>query len=333
MFPFAVFFESITPFNTDDPNCPQAMMGDEETFVPISGHGYVNYFLHGKRIRHHAMYTPKMGQTILLSSRQHMKSQGCYLHVEGGNTQLAYPTFIIHPRVDEEIDVLITPAKTSTSPLDFDRSTSTQIEIIQKVGYITQHRHNHLERSYEVLPTTMIPYLTTQEAIAKNSQTIKVKKLLPTAVLPTRATAGSIGYDVSTITPITINPGQIAKIPTGLAAAIPQGMYLRIAPRSSISLKHITVEGGIVDPDYRNEIKVLLKNNGATPITFATNQKIAQFIFERANTPCIEPVRTLPPSTRKGGFGSTDKAAPLPNIYTHRTSRDSDTHRHIKYKK
>jgi dUTP pyrophosphatase len=322
MFPFSEFFESITPFNTNDVNCPKAMMGDEQTLVPISGHGFVNYFMHGHRIRHHAYYTPKMGQTILLSTKQHMRSQGCYLHAEGGNTLLAYPDFIIHPRVTDEIDVLIKPAKTSTAPLAFDRSTTPKIAITQRVGWVTNTQQHPTEIEYSVLPHTMLPFLQTAESVKKHSTTVKIKKLIPTAVIPTRATEGSIGYDVSTITSTVINPGIIAKIPTGLATAIPKGMYLRIAPRSSMSLKHLTIEGGVVDQDYRNEIKILIKNNSTKPISIHSGQKIAQFIFEKAHTPCIEPVKSLPPTTRMGGFGSTTTRTETPKMQSHRISNE-----------
>jgi dUTP pyrophosphatase len=76
-------------------------------------------------------------------------------------------------------------------------------------------------------------------------------KLSPSAKLPKCAAQGSIGYDVSTINTVTIQPGQIAKLATGLAMALPFGMYLHIAPSSSLSLKHQTIKGGVVDSDYQ----------------------------------------------------------------------------------
>jgi dUTP pyrophosphatase len=131
-------------------------------------------------------------------------------------------------------------------------------------------------------------------------------KMSPTATLPTRASKQAAGYDVTAITTTTIHPGEIAKIPTGLATALPSGIYLRIAPRSSLSLQHLTVEGGVVDADYRGEIKVLIKNNGTSPFTISQGQRMAQFIFEKHATPLLQLHTALPQTHRnKGGFGST----------------------------
>ena len=121
------------------------------------------------------------------------------------------------------------------------------------------------------------------------------------AVIPKPATPGSIGFDVQAIHTHTIQPNSIARIRTGLSTALPSGMYLRIAPRSSLALQHITVEGGVVDGDYRGEITVLMKNNGDKPFDIIPKDKIAQFIFESASSPHIQTVTSLPPSQRNMG--------------------------------
>ncbi len=142
----------------------------------------------------------------------------------------------------------------------------------------------------------------------KFKESVEIKKLIPNAIIPARATDGSIGYDVHTTASITIEPGKTALLPTGLATALPQNMYLRIAPRSSLALKGLSVEAGVIDSDYRGEIKVILRNHGPEPYQFHMNDKVAQFIFERASTPQIELVDKLSQTVRgKGGFGSTDQ--------------------------
>jgi hypothetical protein len=72
-------------------------------------------------------------------------------------------------------------------------------------------------------------------------------------------------------------------------------------PRSSLSLKHITVEGGVIDADFCGEIKVLLKNNGSTPISITLGTRIARFIFEQHSTPLLQLKTTLPQSLRDKG--------------------------------
>jgi dUTP pyrophosphatase len=151
---------------------------------------------------------------------------------------------------------------------------------------------------------------------------VKIQKLLPTATIPTRGTKGSIGYDVTSITEITIPPGMIQKIPTGLSAKLPPGMYICVAPRSSMALHHISVEGGMIDPDYRGEIKVLLKNNSTKPYTVQLHQKCAQLIFENASTPFLEVVPSLPRTSRSGGFGSTNTISPKSILQ--RANKDED---------
>lgn len=102
-------------------------------------------------------------------------------------------------------------------------------------------------------------------------------------------------------------PGEIYKIPTGLATALPHGMYLRIAPQSSMALNHITVEGGVVNFDYRGENKILLKNNGTKSQTILEGQHVAQFIFERNSIPFLQICDSLSPTQRnEGGFRSTN---------------------------
>ena len=83
-----------------------------------------------------------------------------------------------------------------------------------------------------LISSTKQPFLETTD-YNKYSKTVAIRKLVDTATIPIRATKGSIGFDVKSITPTVIQPGQIMKIPTGLATALLSGMYIRIAPRSS----------------------------------------------------------------------------------------------------
>ena len=116
----------------------------------------------------------------------------------------------------------------------------------------------------------------------------------PNAQIPSKGTEGSIGLDIISTTTTIIQPGQLSTIPTGLATAFSNDIYLRIAPRSSISKQQISVEAGVVDSDYRGEIKVMLQNNSNIPFHITSGDKIAQFIFEKATTPLLLIQNKLP---------------------------------------
>ena len=96
-------------------------------------------------------------------------------------------------------------------------------------------------------------------------------------------------------------------IHTGISTLAPPGTYIRIAPRSGLALKGIDVEAGVVDPDYRGEIMVLMASYVSHSFQIEKGMRIAQLILERivSNAEVVE-VTELPQSSRaSGGFGST----------------------------
>ena len=98
-----------------------------------------------------------------------------------------------------------------------------------------------------------------------------------------------------------------ALISTGLAMSIPAGNYGRIAPRSGLAAKHmIDVGAGVIDADYRGEVRVLLFNLSDVDFTVKAEDRIAQIIIEKY-TPCeLVEVEELTATVRgAGGFGST----------------------------
>lgn len=105
---------------------------------------------------------------------------------------------------------------------------------------------------------------------------------------------------------IHVLPGIVTIAPTGLCVEIPEGFYGRIAPRSGLAAKSgIDVLAGVIDSDYRGEIKVIL-SSFYLPVSFAPGEKIAQLILERAERPELQYVTVLGESERgAAGFGST----------------------------
>lgn len=81
--------------------------------------------------------------------------------------------------------------------------------------------------------------------------------------MPKKGSEFAAGYDLHALESVIVPAKGKALISTGLAMAIPYGNYGRIAPRSGLAVKHmIDVGAGVIDTDYRGEVKVLLFNFG-----------------------------------------------------------------------
>lgn len=126
------------------------------------------------------------------------------------------------------------------------------------------------------------------------------------ALLPRYGSDGAIGLDLFAAESKTISPGGRGLISTGISMAIPSGFYGRIAPRSSWATKGIDVGAGVVDPDYRGIVYVLLINHSTTDLEVTKGDKCAQLILEAAVRAAVVKTELLPSTKRGiGGFGST----------------------------
>ncbi len=136
---------------------------------------------------------------------------------------------------------------------------------------------------------------------------VKVRRLHPAARLPDRATNWSAGADLACVEAFTLAPGERKLAPTGLAVEIPPGWYGRIAPRSGQAWQRgVDTLAGVVDADYRAELKVLIINFGEAPVSFKAGDRIAQLIIERAAVCDYVWADELSETGRgEGGFGST----------------------------
>jgi dUTP pyrophosphatase len=135
-----------------------------------------------------------------------------------------------------------------------------------------------------------------------------IKKLCFDAIIPTRGSDRSVGYDLYSVVD-TVVPCQAgnALVATGLAITLPPGCYGRVAPRSGLAVKHcINVGAGVIDPDYTGEVKVVLFNHGDKDFEVKKGDRIAQLVLERCETPPIEEINIVEDTERgSGGFGST----------------------------
>jgi dUTP pyrophosphatase len=138
---------------------------------------------------------------------------------------------------------------------------------------------------------------------------MQVKRIHPDAVTPKRGSSGAVGYDLTSVEQVTIEPHRWAMIPTGITIRMPEGVYGRVAPRSGLALKNgIHVGAGVIDPDYTGEIKVILLNMDNKSFQVDKGSRIAQLILEKCEVPDIaEVVEFSNVYTERGdqGFGST----------------------------
>ena len=131
--------------------------------------------------------------------------------------------------------------------------------------------------------------------------------------LPKYQSAHASGMDLHAAVdePLTLAPGAISLIPTGLRIAVPPGFEAQIRPRSGLALKHgITVMNtpGTIDADYRGEVKIILGNLSSTPFVINRGERICQMVLCPVVQAKLEVVAELDTTTRgDGGFGHTGR--------------------------
>ncbi len=144
---------------------------------------------------------------------------------------------------------------------------------------------------------------------------LRIKKVNENAVIPKAATGGSAGMDLyaALSEEVTLAPGQRALIPTGIAIALESNLYVAyIYARSGLAIKSgITLSNcvGVVDSDYRGEVKVGLINLSDSDYTVKNGDRIAQMVISPVIMPEIIEASELDETERaSGGFGSTGRS-------------------------
>lgn len=134
-------------------------------------------------------------------------------------------------------------------------------------------------------------------------------RLDPEVAIPTTSHIGDAAVDLQTRCDVTLQPGERASVPTGIAVAIPAGFAGMVLPRSGHArrLGVGVVNGpGLIDSGYRGEISVLLINHGPETVKFAKGDRIAQLAVVPVVTVEWVEVDELDETKRgSGGFGST----------------------------
>ena len=138
---------------------------------------------------------------------------------------------------------------------------------------------------------------------------IEITRIHPDAQLPRYESDEAAGFDLASVSSLTVEPGRVALVPTGLVIRAPHRMFLGIFARSSTPVKRglmIANGVGVIDPDYcgaEDEIKIAVMNFTDAPVSIRKGDRLAQGIFLQA--PLVAWVETTPREQSRGGFGAT----------------------------
>jgi dUTP pyrophosphatase len=138
-----------------------------------------------------------------------------------------------------------------------------------------------------------------------------IKRLVPHSILPTRGSRYAAGLDLYACETVCVPTGSLditgSLVSTGISMVIPHGYYGRIAPRSGMSVKYgLIVNAGVIDSDYRGEIKILFNNFTKMDVIIQRGDKVAQIIIEKIALLDVQEVEDLEDTERgSNGFGST----------------------------
>ncbi|MEX0990743.1 MAG: dUTP diphosphatase [Actinomycetota bacterium] len=139
---------------------------------------------------------------------------------------------------------------------------------------------------------------------------LPVKALHPAATFPAQAQPGDVGFDLAVLEAVTLQPGERAVVPTGIAVAIPEGYAGLLLPRSGLASKRgLTLANapGLIDSGYRGEVQVAIVNlDPSAAVEIRAGDRIAQLVIVAVPEVRASWVDELPASARgQGGFGST----------------------------
>lgn len=145
---------------------------------------------------------------------------------------------------------------------------------------------------------------------------VRFQKLHPEVKLPKRWSKGAVGYDLHAFllsesgraNKAIVPPRATTNVPTGLSVECPDGFFLFVCPRSGLAKHSLTVTNspGLIDPDYRGEIRVMLYNGGFETFYVEHEMRIAQLVIMPITPAVIIEARELSHTERgQMGFGST----------------------------
>jgi len=136
---------------------------------------------------------------------------------------------------------------------------------------------------------------------------IPIKRLHPEATLPKYAHATDAGMDLYALETVILNSQERKLIATGISMAIPSGFVGLIWDKSGIAANHgLKSMGGVIDSEYRGEIKIVMHNLSDKQVVLEKGTKVAQMLIQPVHQPELMEVEELDQTPRgEGGFGST----------------------------
>jgi dUTP pyrophosphatase len=142
---------------------------------------------------------------------------------------------------------------------------------------------------------------------------LHVRLLHPAAQPPARTRPGDAAFDLRCIEGFSLWPREHSTVPTGVAIALPAGVAGLVTPRSGLAARHgiaLVNSPGLIDPNYRGEIRIVLVNLGEARFEARAGDRIAQLLLVPFVTPDVSVVDELPPSPDdrgENGFGSSGR--------------------------
>jgi dUTP pyrophosphatase len=149
------------------------------------------------------------------------------------------------------------------------------------------------------------------ESAAIAADQLEIQLVREGARAPERSRPGDAGYDLRCLAPVQLAPGGRAKVPTGVAIALPAGFCGLVVPRSGLAARHgVMPTLGLIDPNFRGELAVTLLNTGSEPFHAEAGDRIAQLLLLPFWAPALAIVDELPPSPDDrgtDGWGSSGR--------------------------
>jgi len=127
--------------------------------------------------------------------------------------------------------------------------------------------------------------------------------------LPVYSSDDAAGADLRANEDVTLAPGERAAVGTGVHLEIPRGHVGLVWPRSGLAVRHgLDTLAGVIDADYRGEVRVVLVNHGQEPVRLTRGDRIAQLLVQQVDRAVFRRVDALAETGRGGGgFGSTGR--------------------------
>lgn len=204
----------------------------------------------------------------------------------------------------EEISLLVWPAVKKVIASDSSKSRD-----FQAIGNIIGSNRQIVNNREILFDKPSVAKNASDSTVITNAPIkLTVEKLDPKAKLPQKAHNGDAGYDLYANDFYSIPPYGQALVNTGIIMAIPQGYAGLVWDKSGLAFQGITIMGGVIDSNYRGEIKVIVKNLSEEMFNIVPEQKIAQILIQPILESDLSEGKIDDETERQAdGFGSTGR--------------------------